>query len=415
MRDMKSKAERISTKRFIATWLLAGLALRLVLMLVIHFTQIDKSLQLTKDGFLYDRVGVEMSEYLRTGNSMMWPARVTRVVDFGWEYYIGGVYYLFGHQPLLIKLSVVLAGVFVPLIHYRIALLATDDERVARLVLVLSMLFPTQVYYSTLMVRDAIATLGVSLIFLGITEYITRPLSRWLLHLVIGFTIMVLLRSYLAAILAITIPIGFLLAGLLGSGNSGRGRILVGGVLIAVFAFGVVSFSPGLIAEVDTQFADINYVNKVRRKLNQGSGAFYRSGNVTEVGTSVTESITSFVVGIYFFFFSINPSSLTSLRQIIAVPEVILVAVGALYSIRGGCVLWRERRYRFIVLMFPTAILTLGYSIATTNGGPLMRWRMQLVGIYLVLAATGLLAARVQRGRKRTVQPRPARVSAGSA
>jgi hypothetical protein len=38
-------------------------------------------------------------------------------------------------------------------------------------------------------------------------------------------------------------------------------------------------------------------------------------------------------------------------------------------------------------------VLTLGYSAATTNGGPLMRWRMQLIGIYLIMGATGLITS----------------------
>ncbi len=389
-------------QQFLIRWVFIGFAIRLGLMLLIHFSGAEQGLSLTKDSFLYHNVGSQMAEYFRTGDAASWPIRVSGVIDFGWEYFIGFVYYFTGDQPLAIKFVCVLAGTLVPVVHCRMAYLVTGDERVAKLALVLSMLFPTQIYYSTLMVRDSIATLAVSLIFLGVVEYVAKPVSPWLLHLGIGFGMMVLMRSYLAAIMAATIPLGFVAAALVGgSGAVARGKAALGFVLVAGLLIGVVGFAPEMVAEVDTQFTDLSYINKVRRKLNKGSGAFYAPGEVTEIGENVTDTTISFVVGLYFFFFSVNPSSLNTVRQFMALPEVVLVAVGTFYSIRGARVLWAERRYLFTVLIVPTIVITFGYSVATTNGGPLMRWRMQLLGVYLVVAATGILASRVQRSEPR--------------
>lgn len=391
-----------SLRNFVSRWVLIGFAIRVSLMLLIHFSNAEKELSLTKDAFLYDNVGVQLAQYLRTGDPNDWPVRLAGVIDFGWEYLIGGIYYLIGHQPLVIKSICVLASLIASYVHFRIAYLVTGDDRVARLVLVLSILFPTQVYYSTLMVRDSVATLGVSLIFLGVVEYVAKPMSSWFLHLSIGFVIVVLLRSYLAAILAATIPLGFVAAALVGGGGAiARGKAALGFVLLGGLLVGVVGFAPELVAEVDTQFTDLSYINKIRNKMNTGSGAFYSEGQVTEIGEDFFDTTISFAVGIYFFFFSINPGSINTIRQVMALPEVLLVAIGAFYSIRGARVLWYERRYLFTVLLVPTIVITFGYSVATTNGGPLMRWRMQLMGIYLVIAATGLLAARVARVSKR--------------
>ncbi len=402
-----------SNRNFIIRWVSIGLVLRLSLMLLIHFSGAEKSLSLTKDSFLYDRVGLEMAEYFRTGDPAYWPTRVSGFIDFGWEYFIGCVYYITGHQPLVIKLLCVIAGTLAPLVHYRMAYLVTGDQRVARLVLILSLLFPTQVYYSTLMVRDGVATLGVSLIFLAVVEYVVKPTSSWLLHLMIGFGIMISMRSYLAAVLAATIPLGFVAAAIVGgAGTVGRGKVAIGALLLAGLLVGVVGFAPEMVAEVDTQFTDLSYVNKMRRKLNQGSGAFYQSGEVTEIGENVTDTTISFVVGLYFFFFSVNPSSVNTIRQFMALPEVVLVVIGTIYSIRGARVLWNERRYLFTVLVVPTAVITFGYSVATTNGGPLMRWRMQLLGVYLVIAATGLLASRLRRAQQQGKRPIAASASA---
>ncbi len=375
----------------ISRWIVTGFVVRLMLMVVIHISGAEKSLNLTKDAFLYDQVGLEIAQYYASGGLAEWPARVTRVVDFGWEYFIGFVYYLFGHSPLIVKLTCVIAGSLVPLVHYRTALIVTNDTRIAFTVLFLSVFFPTQLYYSALMVRDSVSALAVSLVFLGLAEFIRKTSPTWFVTLGVGFLIMIGLRSYLAAMLALIIPVSFLITAMVASG--GRGRAVVGTLALGFALLATILFAPELVGELDTQFTDLNYINKVRTKMNVGGGAMFSSGGVTEIGSDIIETISSFAVGLYFFFFSVNPAQLGSIRQIMALPEVVLVVFGVYYSIRGGFVLWRERRDIFLPLLIPTLVLTLGYSAATTNGGPLMRWRMQLIGIYLIMGATGLITS----------------------
>jgi hypothetical protein len=375
----------------ISRWLVLGFAVRLLLMLIIHFSGAEKSMSLTRDAFLYDRVGAEIAQYYVSGGIESWPDRVTGVVDFGWEHFIGLVYYFFGHDQLYIKMVCVIIGSLVPFVHYRMTKIVTNDSTIAYTALILSIFFPTQVYYSTLMVRDAISSFAVSLIFLGLAEYIRQASAGWWLKVGLGFLIMLGLRSYLATMLVLIVPASFLITALVSSG--GRGRALAGMMTLGIATAGIVFVAPQLIGEVDTQFTDLDYINKVRTKMNRGSGAMF-DGSVTTVGSDLVETAISFAVGLYFFFFSVNPTQLGSVRQIIALPEVLLVVFGTFYSFKGGVVLWKERRDIILPLLIPTLIMTLGYSAATTNGGPLMRWRMQLIGVYLILGATGFITSR---------------------
>lgn len=386
----------------IAKWVTIGLLIRLLLMMVIHFSGAEKSMNLTKDAFLYDSVGLQISEYLKSDGQAPWPERVEGYVDFAWEWFIGVTYYFFGYEPLIIKLFTVVVGAMVPLIHYRMAMIVTNDTRVSFAVLICSIFFPTQIYYSALMVRDSISAFAVSLTLLGIVEFIRRATNTWILKLSIGFILILGLRSYLASLLGLVIPFAFLISGLLSSGS--RGRAITGTALIGLISVGVMLFAPSLVGELDTQFTDLDYINKVRGKMNSGSGAMF-SGNVTEIGNSIVDTATSFAVGLYFFFFSVNPAQLGSIRQIMALPEVLLVVVGTFYSIKGGFVLWRERRDIILPVLIPTLVMTLGYSAATTNGGPLMRWRMQLLGVYLILGATGFVTASRRRNTPATYNP----------
>lgn len=372
-------------------WILIAFAIRLLLMLIIHFSEADASMNLTKDAFLYDSVGREIGEYYVSGGSTSWPARVTGFVDFGWEHFIGIVYYIIGYNPLAIKFTCVLAGALVPWVHYRTAIIVTDDAKIGLTVLILSTFFPTQVYYSALMVRDSVSALSVSLLFLGLAQYIRHTTFFWWITFFFGFFILTALRSYLASLLAIIIPVSFLITALVARG--GRARAVSGMFALILAVVGVVIFAPELVGELDLQYTDVQYVNKVRNKMNVGGGAMFADGSVTEVGSGLVETLSSFVVGLYFFFFSVNPTQISSIRQIMALPEVFLVALGTYYSFKGGWVLWQERREIFLPLIIPTLVMTLGYSAATTNGGPLMRWRMQLLCVYLILASTGVITS----------------------
>ena len=360
-------------------------------MLLIHISGADKSMNLTKDAFLYDRVGREIGEYYASGGATSWPTRVTGIVDFGWEHFIGIVYYLVGYNPWVIKFVCVVAGSLVPWVHYRTAMLVTDDEKIGLTVLALSALFPTQVYYSALMVRDSVSALSVSLLFLGLAQYIRHSTFFWWVTFFTGFLILTALRSYLASLLAIIIPVSFLITALVAKG--GRARAVSGMLALLAAVVGVTIFAPELIGELDLQYADIDYVNKVRNKMNSGSGAMFADGSVTEVGSGLVDTLSSFAVGLYFFFFSVNPTQIESIRQIMALPEVFLVILGTYFSVKGGWTLWKERREIFLPLIIPTLVMTLGYSAATTNGGPLMRWRMQLLCVYLILASTGVITS----------------------
>lgn len=379
-------------------WMMVAFVIRLALMLVIHFSGAEESLRLTRDAFLYDEVGLAISEYYVSGGSTAWPARVTGFVDFGWEHFIGVVYYLFGYEPLLIKLVCVCAGTLVALVHCRTALIVSNDTRVGLAVLIISVFFPTQVYYSTLMVRDSVSALSVSVLFWGIAQFIRKTTPWWWVTFLAGFFVLVSLRSYLASILVVVIPLSFLVTAIFS--KHGRGRAIGGIAVVGLAVAASTVLVPVLVnselqeyVELDTQFTDLDYINKIRSKMNRGSGAMYSEGSVTELGTSFVDTVTSFLIGLYFFFFSINPGQLSSIRQIMALPEVVLVIVGMWYGSIGAWVLWKERRDVFLPLIIPTIVMTLGYSAATTNGGPLMRWRMQLLGVYLVVAATGVIAS----------------------
>lgn len=368
-----------------------GLVLRCGLVLTLQLTGLERTLKLTKDAFLYDRVGKQIAEHYRTNGGTSWPDRVTGVLDHLYEHFVGLTYYVTDDSMLVVRLINALAGCLVILATWRMARYVTDAETAFRCGL-WACFFPTQFYYSCLPVRDAHSTLGMTLVFLGMTAMTASGKRMHVMALPLGLLLTAGYRTYVASVLLFLIPAGWIAAFLLArSPNKSQffGRV----ALLGVIAAGVTGpagverlFSTGKAANI----TDMDYWNSTRQKMNRGSGALYGDEYVPEIGKSITDTVTSVAIGLYFFFVSINPTEMSSVRQWMALPEVLIVLYMVPKLYRGFRRIMRFHRFEFIAVLFVAAAITFAYSSVTTNAGPLMRWRLQVVNVYIVMAAIGL-------------------------
>lgn len=368
-----------------------GLVLRCGLILTLQATGLERTLKLTKDAFLYDRIGKQIAEHYRTNGGTSWPGRVSGILDHLYEHFVGLTYYLTDDSMLAVRLINALAGCLVILATWRMARYVTDADTAFRCGL-WACFFPTQFYYSCLPVRDAHSTLGMTLVFLGMTAMTASGKRMHIMALPLGILLTAGYRTYVASVLLFLIPAGWLAAFLLArSPNKSQffGRIALLGVIAAGVAgpAGVERlFSTGKAASV----TDMDYWNSTRQKMNRGSGALYGHDDVPEIGSSITDTVTGVAIGLYYFFVSINPTEMSSIRQWMAVPEVLIVLYMVPKLYRGFRRIMRCHRFEFIAVLFVAAAITFAYSSVTTNAGPLMRWRLQVVNVYIVMAAIGL-------------------------
>ena len=123
--------------------------------------------------------------------------------------------------------------------------------------------------------------------------------------------------------------------------------------------------------------------------MNKGSGALYQSGDIPELGKEILDTVEGVVVGIYFFFVSVNPTEMDTIRQWMAIPEVGIVPYMIPKIVRGFKRILKHHRFECFSLLAVAIAITFAYSSATTNGGPLMRWRLQVVNVYILIAAIG--------------------------
>lgn len=367
-----------------------GLTLRLALATFLQITGVEKSLKLTKDAFLYDQTGKAIAEYYRTNGGTSWPARTTSVFNHFYEYFVGITYYFTDDSMFVVRVINVIAGSLVILATWRMARYITLPETAFRCGL-WACFFPTQLYYSCLPVRDAHSTLAMTLIFLGMTAMTSSGKTRHVLALPVGLLLTAGFRTYVATVLVILIPIGWLATFLL---VRSRGKSLFVGRVAVVAAIALALFGPTGAEKIfsigkASQVTDIDYWNSTRAKMNSGGGALYRDGDVPEIGDSIVGSVQGIAVGLYFFFVSVNPTEMSSVRQWMAIPEVLIVLYMIPKMYRGFRRVLKYHRFQFVSVLFVAAAITFGYSSVTTNAGPLMRWRLQVVNIYIVVAAIG--------------------------
>ena len=377
--------------RSVRNWLILAFVLRFALMIVIETTGVERSLNLTKDAFKYDATGKEMAQYWRTGGATTWPARVDGgIVDRLFEYEVGVLYLLTGDMMISVRILNVIAGALVPWLVWQTARLIFD-EKVSKRALIWSALFPTQLYYSAIMIRDSQSTMAMSMVFLGLVAVVAKGTGKQVACLPLGLLMVAALRTYMFLILATLIPLAWVAAGMfIRSRGKARfvSRATTAGVLCAAIAAGA-GLQKAFTSEETALVTDVNFVNRVRDQLNTGSGRMYKDGEVPKLFESVGGTVEALGTGLYHFFFSVNPTEVESLKQFAALPEVLIICV-ALPSVWRGFL--RAKKYFPLELAAPLLIavaITFAYSSVATNGGPMMRWRLQTVNVYILVAALG--------------------------
>ena len=368
-----------------------GLGLRCGLVLTFQATGVERSLKLTKDAFLYDSVGRQIAEHYRTNGGTSWPDRVSGVLDHLYEHFVGLTYYLTDDSMLVVRLINVLAGCLVILATWRMARYITDADTAYRCGL-WACFFPTQFYYSCLPVRDAQSTLAMTLVFLGMTALTAGGKRTHVLALPLGILLTAGYRTYVATVLVFLVPAGLCAAMLLARSQK-KSKFLGRAALLGIIALGVAG--PAGIEKLSStgkaaQVMDMDYWNTTRQKMNHGSGALYDGEDVPELGSSIVDTVQGIAIGLYFFFVSVNPTEMDSIRQWMAVPEVLIVLYMVPKLYRGFRRIMRHHRFEFIAVLFVAVAITFAYSSVTTNAGPLMRWRLQVANVYIVIAAIGL-------------------------
>jgi hypothetical protein len=156
--------------------------------------------------------------------------------------------------------------------------------------------------------------------------------------------------------------------------------------LLGMGFFGYTFFS-------ESHYFDLEYINHVRGAMgDHGSGAMYSDGEDVGVWTADMLNNTKVALtGIFYFFFVIDLTDVRSIRQILALPEVIFFIALLPPMWQGVKIAYRQRKRMLPLLTFVFVVMAV-YLSATTNMGALFRWKMQVMPAMMILIAMGIRA-----------------------
>ena len=363
-----------------------GFLLRLSIVAIFHVTDAIRVLHLSPDSLRYHREGLFIAHEMSLGY-FNWP----NWIDNGWFQFTGLVYYMFGPHPFVIQFFNITLGAVTPVIVYKMLRKVYADERVARWSALFTAFFPSFVYWSCLMLKDPLSIFAMSLLVLSVVSLRNRFHIKWLVSMLFSLLVFLSIREYM-----FFIGLFFIAASFLPTTGWRVGPMLTK-LLIIVIVVGSISLYMGFgfmgreyIAE--SQYFDINYINETRIKMGgHGTGAFFEDPSSALWGSDFWSNFKASAVGIFFFFFTIDFTRLGSVRQLMALPEV-LIFVSLLPALwRGMLDSWRNHREATLPLFVFALGIMVVYGSATTNMGAMFRWRMQAMPFFLAFLAHGLL------------------------
>ena len=366
---------------------LAGLGIRLfgLLMLVVSGA-VDGGI--SRDSLRYHSMGIEIAERMR-GGDFNWP----NWIDNGWFQFTGFVYYLFGNHPIWMQLLNVCLGAATGLLAYKIASEVYEREAVARFAGYLTAFFPSFIYYSLLPLKDTVSLFALLLLVLATIRLRSGFHLKHLMFLVLSLLLILGLRDYL-----FFICMSFVLLSMapVTRHRATRYIVLTLGLILFLGSLAYILGLGFLGSEflLSAKYFDLEYINYTRSALNRGYGGFYDSPGAGQWGQGIFSDIMTALTGVYFFFFSIDPTDVGRARQFFALPEMLLVFIAVPALIRGVYLTWNEHRQKALpVMIFAFGVMAV-YSSATTNMGAMFRWRMQALPFFLVMLGYGVYRRR---------------------
>ena len=342
------------------------------------------------DSLKYHKQGIVIASQYSRGE-IVWK----NWIDDGWFEFIGLVYSILGAEMFWIQLLNIFLGAITAVLTYLIAKQVYQNEPIARFAGYATALFPSFIYYSAIPLKDTASLMAILLMVWSAVNLRERFRARYAFYLVFSLLIVLALREYLFFVCLALLVLS------LGPVSSRRSirylTLMIGGGLF----LGCVSYTLGfgffgLDYFESSQYFDIDYINETRTKLNRGRGQMFNDPTDIQWGSGMFNDLKNLSMGLYYFFFSIDPMEVTRTRQLFAVPEMIVLLLAFTAIIRGIVQTWRHKRETALpIIVFAFGVMAV-YSSATTNMGAMFRWRMQALPFFMMMAAFGVFLR--QRG-----------------
>jgi len=302
---------------------------------------------------------------------------------WGMIYLVAFVYTLIGRNMLAIQFINASVGAATAPVIFHIAHRLFSNRRVSKWAAYLTAFFPSLILWSSQGLKDGLIVMALALSII-VTLQLMEKVTFWrMLILSSCLLILMSLRFYIFYMMAAAV-VGAFVIGMKSSNATAYVQRF-----IAVILIGLTLTWVGVLRSATQQFdkfANLDAVQRSRSDLAQSA----ESGFGKDVDVRTTGgALTIIPIGLVYLLFAPFPWQLASLRQSIALPEMIVWWLAFPLLIMGFWYAIKHRLREISPILLFTSMLTLAYSLFQGNVGTAYRQRSQLLVFYFIFVAVG--------------------------
>jgi hypothetical protein len=388
-------------RKFLLRLFVAGLLVRIVVGTMIFV--FHQQTFFGGDALTFDFFGYALVKTWEGDKSYQWLVDLFsgNGASSGWGmlYMVAVVYKIVGRNMLATQyVNSVLGAATAPL-AYLIALEIFPNKRVARVCGLLTAFFPSLVLWTSQGMKDGPIIFLLTLSMLATLKLGTRFSFKYLAALALALCGLITLRFYVFYIILLSITVAFVMGRRQLTAQSFARQFIIMLVIGSALAFFGVS---RLASQQFDAYGTLQQVQIMRS--DAASSAQSGFGQDIDVSTP-TGALAAIPVGLTYLILAPFPWQLTSVRQMITLPEMVIWWASLPLLVLGLWFTIKHRLREVTPILIFTSLLTLSYSILQGNVGTAYRQRAQLLVFYFVFVGVGFALVkekREEKARKRT-------------
>ena len=341
------------------------------------------------DSSTYDHGGWVMS--MRWGGDVMLNRYTEgRVSGWGFFYFVGALYYVFGRNQLLVQFVNGTIGALTVVVIYAIAKQLFDVE-VAQWAARFMAFFPQVVFWSGAIYKDPAVMFCIAVCMYAVLKLSVKLSLRHVGLFVAAALVLMSLRFYVFYFVAFATLSTFVLAQRRGMMASVASYIVVFAVFLGAFAFA---------ASRETLEQQKSYLSFERLQITRTDQAMWGQSALEQADVSTPQgALAALPTGLVYLLFAPFPWALRGIRQMLTLPETLVWYALWPALIRGLTQTFRHRVRQALPILVFAASLTIAYAVFQGNVGTAYRQRTQVTMFYFIFMAAGLVHRRRMRAQ----------------
>jgi hypothetical protein len=325
------------------------------------------------------------NQFVRSGEGSGW----------GMVYLVAAVYGLIGRNMLAVQLMNSVFGAATAVVIYSCAHQVFKNLRVARIAGIAVAFYPSLVLWSAQGLKDGPIVFLLAMAILCTLRLGEKLSMKYIVVLVCALLGLIALRFYVFYMISVAIAGAFVIGMQQVTATSFARQFT------AIILVGLALTYVGVTRSASLQFEQYGNLQTLQRsRLDLARSAESGFGRDVDV-SSTSGAISTIPMGVLYLLFAPFPWQITSLRQSITLPEMVIWWASFPLLVLG---LWFAIKYRLRmispILIF-TVMLTLAYSVFQGNVGTAYRQRAQLLVFYFIFVAVGFVLMKEKREEKK--------------